>query len=135
MKGGLFKTSYKGKMADDNKYSRAVGIPQYLPVNKKPVIDALVNTEKYTELVRNINRSSVTDSEKQFLKLAAARHLCFNYSQIADYYAHSDAEMQKLMEDSGLVIIDIDDAIANGYIVMSERFEEIINEAKKYKQS
>lgn len=34
---------------------------------------------------------------------------------IAEYYAHATPEMQRLMEKSALVIIDINNAIANGY--------------------
>lgn len=131
----LFDNGYRGKMADDSKYSRAISIPQYKPVNKKPLLETLVNQQTYIDLLRHINQSSISDSEKQFLRLAATRHLTFNYSQIADYYAHSNAEMQKLMEESGLVILDVDDAIAHGYVIMSERFEEIINEAKKRRES
>jgi hypothetical protein len=42
--------------------------------------------------------------------------------------------MQKLMEDSALVIVDIDDAIMNGYVETTERIREIISGAKKTKE-
>ena len=51
----------------------------------------------------------------------------FNYSLIADYYAHASKEMQELMEQSALVILDIDDAIANGYVKLSSDIEKIMN--------
>ena len=60
-----------------------------------------------------------------FLKYAAARHLAFNYSKIADYYAHQGKEMQALMEKSALVIIDLNDAIANGYVTLQNRIMDI----------
>ena len=41
-------------------------------------------------------------------------------TKIADYYAHSNTDMQNLMEQSALVILDVDDAIANGYIKFSK---------------
>ena len=61
----------------------------------------------------------MTDEEKEFLKYAAFRHNVFNYRNIAEYYAHADEEMQALMEKSALVIIDVNDAIANGYATLN----------------
>ena len=113
----------------DNKYSKKVSKPQYLPSQKKPNIAEWYNIEKYSKLIRAINKSKVSDEEKVFLKLAATRHIVFNYGKIADYYAHSDTEVQKLMEDSALVIIDIDDAIANGYVKLSTQIDKILEES------
>ena len=63
------------------------------------------------------------------LRLAAARHLCFNYKRIADYYASSaSAEMQRLMEKSALVIIDYQDAIKNGYAVLRKTVTGLLND-------
>lgn len=59
--------------------------------------------------------------QKQFLRFAAYRHLCFNYAKIAEYYCHQNKEMQTLMEDSALVIIDFNDAIAKGFVQLSEQ--------------
>ena len=50
----------------------------------------------------------------------AHRHLCFNYKNIAEYYAHASKEMQGLMEEQALVIIDFKRAIEQGYIELSE---------------
>ena len=62
--------------------------------------------------------------------MAASRHIVFNYAKIADYYAHSNEEMQELMEQSALVILDIDDAIANGYVKLSKDIEKLIDSSK-----
>ena len=35
------------------------------------------------------------------------------------------------MEESALIVLDIDDAIANGYVKLSKRMEELIDESKK----
>ena len=113
----------------DNKYIKKVDIPQYLPKNKKPLIQELYNNEKTNKLMQEIRQSNVTDEEKDFLIKAAQRHLIFNYSKIADYYAHSNKEMQELMEKSALVIIDINDAIANGYVKLSKNIEKIMEES------
>ena len=117
-------------MKDSTKYSRLVDIPQYLPSDIAPSIASLYSYTKYAELIRNINNSNVSEEEKKFLRHAASRHIVFNYSKIADYYAHATPEMQELMEQSGLVILDIDDAIANGYVKLSKRLEEIRKDGK-----
>lgn len=117
-------------MGDDTKYSRAIRIPQYEPKNEKPVLASVYDTTKYSKLMARVNKSSVSEEEKKFLKFAASRHIVFNYSKIADYYAHASKEMQELMEESALVILDIDDAIANGYISLSKKMQQLIEEEK-----
>jgi len=113
----------------DNTYTTKVQIPQYIPKQEKPPITGLVDTEKYSKLLYNINNSNVSEEEKKFLRFAAARHLAFNYSLIADYYANADKEMQELMEQSALVILDIDDAIANGYVKLSDSIKQLLKES------
>lgn len=113
---------------EDKKYTTKVGVPQYLPSAECPRLDSLANLSKYKELLRNINASNVSEKEKEFLRLAATRHIVFTYSKIADYYAHATKEMQELMEQSALVIIDINDAIANGYVKLSKNIKKIMEE-------
>jgi len=38
-----------------------------------------------------------------------------------DYYAHSNSEMQQLMEQSALVIVDFDKAIEYGYVALNNQ--------------
>ncbi|WP_292474521.1 hypothetical protein [Methanosphaera sp.] len=109
----------------DSKYTAKISIPQYLPKAECPSIYELVSTIKYDELVSDIINSSVTDEQKEFLLKAATRHLVFNYAKIADYYAHQDKEMQELMEKSALVLIDFEDAIANGYAKLDHRIVDL----------
>ncbi len=118
-------------MGDDTKYSRAIRVPQYEPSSEKPALESLYDLTKYSKLMAKINKSGVSDEEKKFLKFAASRHIVFTYSKIADYYAHADAEMQELMEESALVILDIDDAIANGYVALSEKMKQLVEEEKE----
>ena len=120
----------KSAMKDSTKYSRLVDIPQYLPSNVAPPLESLYSCKKYSELINSINKSNVSEAEKKFLRYSASRHIVFNYAQIADYYANATPEMQELMEQSGLVILDIDDAIANGYVKLSKRLEEIRKDGK-----
>ena len=126
----LFDAKRKKMMDGDTKYSRGLSVPQYEPNGNKPDINSLVNYKKYARLLKDINESSVSEEEKIFLRLAASRHIVFNYALIADYYANSDSEMQELMEESALVILDIDDAIAGGYVRLSQRIEELLDESK-----
>lgn len=122
------------KVNDDGKYTKKISVPQYLPSEVPPKIDTLCNMSKYSELMRNISTADISEEERKFLQLAATRHIVFNYSKIADYYAHATPEMQKLMEQSALVIIDYNDAIANGYVKLSSTIKSIVegtnNDAK-----
>lgn len=106
---------------EQNKYTMKTNIPQYEIKGEEPDISELVDTSKTKELLEEIKQSSVPTEVKQFLKLAAYRHLCFNYSKIAEYYARADKETQELMEQSALVIIDFGDAIRNGFVQLSEQ--------------
>ena len=104
----------------DDTYTRKVNIPQYEPTGECPTIDELVDDSKARELAGRIQASNVTPEEREFLLKAATRHYAFNYRNVAEYYADATPEMQELMEDSALVIIDIDDAIARGYAKLAE---------------
>ena len=105
---------------NDWSYTDKVGVPQYEPSADQPALDGLCDTTKRDELLSGIEAAlGISDGEREFLRLAASRHIVFDYAKIADYYAHASSEMQRLMEKSALVIIDIEDAIANGYADLS----------------
>lgn len=104
-------------------YTNKICAPIYEPKNQKPFVHEFVRDSKYLALLAAIERSSVSPIDKEFLRLAATRHIVFNYSLIADYYAHSSPEVQQLMEDSALVLIDFEDAIRNGYVKLSSEIE------------
>lgn len=108
---------------EEQKYFEEVHAPQYLPNIECPKLETLYDKKKYDELISSIGNSNVDDEIKEFLKLAATRHIVFNYSKIADYYAHAPKDVQKLFEESVLVIVDIDEAITNGYIRLSKELE------------
>ena len=130
----LIKVNKKDYMKGDTKYSRAISIPQYEVKGDRPFIEELYSNEKVIKLLDHIKKSGVSESEKKFLTIAAYRHYVFNYSRIAEYYASASKEMQELMEESALVIIDIDDAIKNGYVKYSKRIQQIIEDSKKAKE-
>ena len=104
-----------GDKLETEPYSMKVNIPQYEITGDCPALDELLDTKKGDELIAEILQSNVPDAEKDFLIQAARRHNVFNYRNIAEYYAHATPEMQRLMEKSALVVIDIGDAIAFGY--------------------
>lgn len=119
--------SFKRKSSTKSNYSTKIKIPQYLPSGDEVKIEELVDDTVYKKLIYAINKSNVTEIEKKFLRLAASRHLVFNYSKIADYYANANDDMQSLMEQSALVIIDINDAIANGYVKFSKDILKLLD--------
>lgn len=119
--------------AETGKYSTKTNIPQYEIQGLNIKLSDCIDKQKYLELLKEIENSTVSDAQKKFLKLAATRHIRFVYKNIAEYYASTNSEMQRLMEHSALVIIDIDDAIRNGYArltkeVMAARKRDSKNE-------
>lgn len=115
----------KDESGTDNPYTTVVNIPQYQIQGECPRFEEMYDGFKEKTLIDEIERSSVTDEEKEFLISAAHRHCRFNFTAIAEYYAHATAEMQRLMEESALVIIDVNDAIANGYVRLSKGIEAL----------
>lgn len=114
----------------ESMYNFKVNIPQYEPTTppKNGVRDC-IDTTKAKELRKKIKcATNITEDEELFLIAATTRHYKFNYGKIADYYASASPEMQRLMEDSALVIIDIDDAIAKGYTSLNKKVKDIITQ-------
>lgn len=109
---------------DNNIYTRKIVSPTYEPKNEKPCVGELVDLEKRELLIAEIENSNISDKDKMFLMIAAYRHNIFNYAKIADYYAHSSPEAQRLMEKSALVIIDFDQAIENGFVELTEEIQK-----------
>lgn len=109
-----------------NMYMQNTSKPQYMPTGKKVDMKSCFDTKKYDELIANIEKSCVSEEEKAFLRHAAGRHCVFDYRNIAEYYcAVATPEMQQLMEESALVIIDINDAIRNGYAKLTSTIREL----------
>jgi hypothetical protein len=105
----------------DNPYTAKVEAPIYKPTGQKPTEADLCNQEKFKALLSDIKNSNLPKEQKTFLELAAARHIVFDYQQIAEYYAHATPELQKLMEDSALIIIDFKKAIEAGFVKLTDR--------------
>lgn len=110
----------------ENPYSKGVKIPQYEPSGADVGLDECFDDTKTNELIKEIDASNVPEEYKRFLRMAAYRHTVFNYKNIAELYAKAEPEVQRLMEASALVIIDINDAIANGWVKMSKTIQELL---------
>lgn len=110
---------------EDDTYVRNVDIPHYEPSGDPVSILDCYDVDKYEDLLVGIGEADITEAEREFLMYAASRHIVFNYKKIADYYASATPEMQRLMEDSALVIIDVNDAIAKGFARLQSYLDEI----------
>jgi hypothetical protein len=107
-----------------NAYTAKIKAPIYQPRGVKPHLLELADRAKYSRLVNEINNSNISDEEKEFLKIAATRHIVFNYEKIADYYANATPDVQNLMERSALIIIDFEKAIEYGYVRLSDDIKQ-----------
>ena len=112
----------------ESKYTTKVNIPQYEPTGAKVDIDSCLDTTKSEELIEKIREANIPQDLKDFLILASYRHNVFNYQNIAEYYANANSEVQELMEQSALVIIDYEDAVANGYAKLSGQLKDLFDE-------
>lgn len=112
-------------------YSQKVTPPVYSPKGKKPLLSELTNLAKMQSLLDEIEGSSLSEEEKKFLRLAAHRHTVFFYQEIAEYYCHASLEMQRLMEKSALVLIDINKSIEYGFVEVSSRLARLFQENKE----
>ena len=123
------ETADEEQAPEDDKYTKTVEVPIYEKQrDKPPEIELLCGREKYSQLLSDIDNSSVSEKEKIFLKLAASRHIIFDYGEIAEYYAHATAEMQEQMEKSALVIVDFNSAIKDGYVKLRSKIEDMFAE-------
>ena len=113
---------------EENKYTKNIEAPSYKPTDIKPEIYQLFDETKFLELIEKIKKSNVDNEIKDFLIKSAYRHIVFNYENIAEFYTHNDKEVQELMEESALVIIDLNKAIKNGFVQMTEYLMNIQQE-------
>lgn len=107
---------------EESHYTEKIKAPIYEPKEEEaPPINDLVNTTKTSQLLDEIAAADLPEELGIFLTLAAQRHNVFDYSKIAEYYAHAEPEIQDLMERSALVIIDYDKAVQNGFIEFTKQ--------------
>jgi len=116
--------------ASDIEYTDKIKTPTYEPTqDEPPALEELYDTARYTELIKAIEASDVTGELEEFLRFAAQRHIIFDYENIAEYFAHADAETQELMELLTLVIVDYEQAVEQGFVKFAQDVREEIPDA------
>ena len=114
-----------------NPYTTKAETPLYEPtMTEAPPVAELTKMDRYNALVAQIDEVDPPTHWRQFLEAAATRHIQFDYAKIAEFYAHAPDFMQRLMEDSALVIIDLDRAIELGYARVRDERLEAVEEAR-----
>lgn len=111
---------------EENPYTGKIETPIYELSGEKPNLSELYNVEKTNNLIKEIKELNVPPPLKDFLISSANRMTIYNYANIAEYYAHSDPEVQQIMEKLALVIIDYDKAIELGFVRMTQEINESI---------
>lgn len=119
-----------GEGGDGTPYTTKITAPVYQITGENPPVSSLIDTAKSDKFISRINKAKIPDDIKHFLTIAARRHVVFDYSRIAEFYAHADAATQLLMEESALVIIDYDKAIENGYVALAEDLKTLYTESE-----
>ena len=129
MKAGL--NPLFAQECDSGIYSKSMKHIQYVPTMREKVsAESCYNIKKYEELKKEIQEKDLPKDIKKMLLLAATRHIVFNYQLLAEFYSQAEKDVQELMEKSGLVIIDFDDAMENGYVELTETLKELKYEAE-----
>lgn len=115
-----------GEPETDATYSTVITSPVYEPTGLRPKPDELYDESATRAITEQIEAAvGLTEAERRFLMAAAQRHTVFHFGRIAEFYAHADEQVQTLMEESALVIIDMDRAIELGYVRLGERIAEL----------
>ena len=111
---------------EQSRYMDKIETPTYEPSDEAPDVSDLFDNEMTERLLREIQEADVSEELKLFLTLAAHRHTKFDYEKIADYYAHAPPNVQRLMENSALVVVDFGKAIEEGFVQLTERVRETL---------
>lgn len=104
-------------------YTQKVESPIYEPTGDQPELSELVDRTVADRLIDEIKQAGLPGEVEAFLLDAAERHVAFRFDRIAEYYAHAAAPVQELMEQSALVIVDFDKAIASGFVHLNDDIE------------
>jgi hypothetical protein len=109
----------------DTEYTDKIETPTYEPTqDEPPALSECYDTDRYNELISAIEQADVSGEFEEFLRFAAQRHIVFDYENIAEYFAHQDAETQELMELLTLVIVDYDQAVEEGFVTFAKNVRE-----------
>jgi ParB-like chromosome segregation protein Spo0J len=106
-------------------YSRKVQAPIYEPKGTQPKVAELFDRSATERLQQEIAAHQLPPDVKEFLLAAAQRHTQFHFARIAEFYCHAEPETQRLMEASALVVIDFNEAVARGFVQLTERLRNL----------
>ena len=127
----MIRRSIESDDAPKEKYVRKLSSPIYQVTGKKPKLSAVYDRTKTEELREAILAARLPKEINDFLLSAAERHTRFNYAQAAEYYAHADKKVQRLMEDCAMVIIDHKKAIEHGYLKLTNEIMDMVKNGKE----
>ena len=98
-------------------YSQNVGTVEYEPKDTDWEVSELYSFDaERTERIRGLIDAIEDEELKNFLEIRLQWFCEFNFARIADYYAYQAApEEQRAFEALGLVLLDRDQLIANGF--------------------
>lgn len=113
------------ELSGESKYTNKIVTPVYEPKGECPEVSTLMDETKKNDLASDILKAKLPRDVEAFLLAAASRHTIFDYRAIAEWYCHAPPNVQRLMERSALVIIDVEKALEEGYVRMSEELGEV----------
>jgi len=129
--GGALDLTDPEQALAEYEYSRKIEAPVYKPSGLKPELSELADTFKTDAMIERISEADLPEDVKKSLVLAAHRHTVFNYAKIAEYYAHAEPRLQRLMEESALVIIDFKKALEAGFVRFTRDIDKLYVEDVK----
>jgi ParB-like chromosome segregation protein Spo0J len=110
---------------EESAYTGKIDSPVYEVTGERPSENELYDADRTKSLTQDILDADLPDEVRDFLLAATGRHTAFRYDKIAEYYAHASAEVQRLMEDSALVIVDFDRAVELGFVALGEELSAL----------
>jgi len=114
----------------NNEYSLETKTPIYEIKGDNPKTSELYDATKTKKLTKKIEAAGLPKEVELFLIAAAQRHTVFSYEKIAEFYAHSNKDLQELMEASALVVIDLDKAIEEGFATLTKDMQRALSGVK-----
>ena len=109
----------------DAKYSENIGTVIYEPKNTHhDVADLYTMTDELDEVIDAVKNPEL----RRMLEIRKAWFCDFNFAKIADYYAYqAKPEEQRAFERLGLVLLDRDQLIENGFAEIKKDFSDETN--------
>ena len=110
------------------KYTQKIITPLYEPTGSMPSIADLLDTTVTDMLLDEIAAAGLPGDVRDFLRSAAQRHTVLRFDRIANYYAHAEPDVQRLMEASALVIVDTKQAVERGFLKLHKNVMAAFND-------